>query len=113
MSASFAYMARMTASTKRSPNPVSGNIGAAVENIASLSCFPLDSLTPEIQKRAALQSPEEFLQTFVQGGLDIKEGDILVYSGKDYPIKSCGNWCWPPDGEVFMYLVLEDIKDGR
>lgn len=27
--------------------------------------------------------------------LDIKEGDILVVDGAEYPIRSCGEWDWP------------------
>jgi len=110
MSASFTYLASVTASTKRNPNPVGGNIGPAVENISSLVCFPLDPLTPDIQQRTALQSPEEHLQTFVQGGLDIQEGDILVVGSAEYPIKAVGDWYWRPDDANYMYLVLEDIK---
>ncbi len=26
--------------------------------------------------------------------LDLKEGDILVVSGRDYPIRSCAEWAW-------------------
>jgi hypothetical protein len=103
-------MATVSASTKRNPNPSGGNIGEATENIEALSCFPLDPLTEEIQRRAGLDSPEELLQTFVQGGLDIREGDILVTGGTDYPIRACGDWHWGPDSANYMYLVLEEIK---
>lgn len=26
--------------------------------------------------------------------LDLKEGDILVVNGRDYPIRSCAEWAW-------------------
>lgn len=26
--------------------------------------------------------------------LDVKEGDILVVNGRDYPIRSCAEWAW-------------------
>lgn len=113
MSVSFSYLATETASTKRLPDPVGGIISAAVENITSFACFPLDPLTPEIQTLTPLRTPMEHLQTFAQGGLDIKEGDFLVVGGQDYPISAVGDWYWRPDDEVFMYIVVQDIKDGR
>ena len=107
----FALLATVTASTKRTPAIASGLFGAAVTSIASLSCTPLDPLTPEIAMRAGLGTPFEGLQTFTEKGLDIVEGDILTVSSKDYPIKAVGDWYWPMDGNNYQFLVLELLKN--
>ena len=110
MSAAFTRFATVTASTKRPPAISGGKRGAPAQNIASLSCFPLDPVDSEISERFGLDSPMELLQTFVQGGLDIKEGDLLVVSSTEYPIRAVGNWTWPPDSEDYLHLIVEELK---
>jgi hypothetical protein len=107
----FSLFATVTASTKRTPAVSSGKFGAATSSVASLSCTPLDPLTPEIAMRAGLDTPYEGLQTFTEGGLDIVEGDILTVSGKDYPIKAVGDWYWPMSANNYQYIVLELLKN--
>jgi hypothetical protein len=100
----------VTASTKRPPVISSGKRGAAATNISSLRCTPLDPVDPEIRQRLILNTPNELLQTYTEGGLDIVEGDILTVSSVDYPIRAVGEWYWPVDGTNTCYLVLEDLK---
>lgn len=105
---SFSRMATETASTKRPP-AVSGNKrGAATTNIKTLACTPLDPVQPDLKQRMGLNSPHELLQTFVTGDPDIVEGDVLVYGGKDYPIKAVGDWVWR--STTYVHLIVEDIK---
>jgi len=106
--ASFTQLATETASTKRAAAIVNGKRGVATAKIASLSCTPLDPVDPELRQRLALDTPHELLQTFVTGAPDIVEGDILVYGGTDYPIRSCADWKWK--GTIFVRLVVEDMK---
>lgn len=80
-SGGFRRMATKECSTKRSPAISSGKRGAAVSNLDGLSCTPLDPVSPDIQKRVALDAPLELLQTFVT------------------------------DGDGFVHLVVEDIKN--
>jgi len=98
----------VTASTKRSPALAGGKRGAPVTRLVSLRCTPLDPVDPELRQRVALNTPHELLQTFVDGALDILEGDILVVGAAEYPIRSCGEWEWC--GSRFLHLVLEDLK---
>jgi len=98
----------VAASTKRSPAVVSGKRAAAQTKISSLSCSPLDPVDPELKQRLAINTPHELLQTFVNGDLDVLEGDILTVSTVDYPIRSCAEWDW--HGVVFQRLILEDLK---
>jgi len=106
----FGLLATVTASTKRAPAISGGKRGPAATNLASLSCMPLDPIDPEIRQTLVLNTPNEILQTFVEGGLDIKEGDILVVGSNEYPIRAVGDWTWPMDATAMRYLVLEDLK---
>ena len=110
MSTAFTRFATVTASTKRSPAVAGGKRGAPTTNIASLSCMPLDPIDSEIRERFGLSSPMELLQTFVQGGQDIKEGDLLVVSSTEYPIRAVGDWNWPPDNANYLHLIIEELK---
>ncbi len=87
-----------------------GKRKAPVTCVDSLSCTPLDPVDPELRGRLGLETAHELLQTFVQGGLDIQEGDILVVGETEYPIRAVADWQWPPDGVDFLQLVLEDLK---
>jgi hypothetical protein len=77
---SFRRMAVETASTKRPPALSGGKRGEAVTNLSGLKCTPLDPVSSEIQKRIALETPMELLQTFIT------------------------------DGQGFVHLVVEDLK---
>lgn len=104
---SFTRLATKTASTKRGPTISGGRRGAAVTHIASLYCTPLDPVDSEIRQRLVLDTPHEVLQTFVAGTLDILEGDIFTYAGKDYPVRAAGEWVWK--GSAYVHLILEDL----
>lgn len=113
MSKAFTLMATITASTKRPPAISSGKRGAIVENIASLACFPIDPITAEIAARMGIATPHEVLHTFVEGGLDIQEGDTLVVGSTEYPIKGVEDWDWDIFGDSdFQLLLLEELKSS-
>lgn len=108
MMTSFSKLATVTASTKRLPAISGGKRGAAVTNLTGLACTPLDPVDPELRQRLGLESPVSLLQTFVHGTNDIVEGDILVVSSVDYPIRSVADWTW--QGSRFQHLVVEDVR---
>lgn len=110
MAGSFARMATVTASTKRGGSVVGGLEQAEATVIASLKCLPLDSVTPEVAQGFEQLGFMELLQTAVDGGLDIVEGDTLTVSSTDYPIRAVADWYWRPDTADYMILYLEDIK---
>lgn len=103
---SFARMATVTASTKRVGAIVDGLEPVPTTHIASLSCLPLDPVTPDIAQGIEGLSFHEILQTYVDGGLDIQEGDLLVVDNAEYPIRSVADWTWR--GSDFRTLFLED-----
>ena len=96
-----------TASTKRA-TMTNGLRGAAMPYLSGLSITPLDPVSAEIAMRVAGKAPQELLQTFVEGAVDVREGDVLVVDGKEYPIRSCAEWTWRKS--EYRQLVLEDIK---
>lgn len=79
-SRSFRRMAFKDASTRRRGTVSSTSAGAIADHLTGLKCTPLDPVNPEIQKRVALDTPMELLQTFLT------------------------------DGSSFVHLVLEDLK---
>jgi len=106
----FGLLATASASTKRAPTISGGKRGAAAENLASLSCINLAPVDPEIRQRLMLKTPHELLETWVEGGLDILEGDILVVGSAEYPIRAVAEWYWPEDAANYLHLILEDLK---
>lgn len=110
-SASFSKLATVTASTKRGGGiDADGLEEAYAEEIATLKCLPLDPVMPELGQGVEGLSFREILQTSVEGGLDIVEGDILVVDSDEYPIRAVAEWTWPPDETDYMTLTLEDRK---
>ena len=110
MTASFARMATVTASTKRNPgvNLGTGLRSGPVENLTGLKVLPLMPLDAQIALRMDIATPHEKLQTFVEGAPDIKEGDVLVVAAVDYPINSVADW--PYHGDTCLLLVVEQLK---
>jgi len=76
----FRRMAIKNAKTKRAGVVSSTSAGTIVTHLTDLKCTPLDPVSPEIQKRVALDAPMELLQTYIT------------------------------DGDGFVHLVVEDIK---
>lgn len=76
----FRRMAVESASTKRPPALSSGIRSEAVSHLTGLHCTPLDPVSSDIQRRIALDTPMEILQTFIT------------------------------DGSGFVHLVVEDLK---
>lgn len=107
---SFAKLATVMASTRRSPAISGGKRGAPVTNIASLTCTPLDPADPgeeaEIQRRLSLETPLKLRQTFVDDGLDIVEGDLLVVGGTEHSIRAVAPWTWRRT-DTYLRLLVE------
>jgi hypothetical protein len=108
---SFERMATVTASTKRPPAIVDGERGDPATNLASISILPLMPADPKsaVVERAGLgEAAMELLVTYADGALDIREGDTLVVSGVDYPIRAVGDWTWR--SSQYKELYVEEIK---
>jgi len=110
MSASFQKLATVTCGTKRSPSVASGKRGVPTTHLSGLKCLPLDPVDAEIRTRLELDTPHEVLQTMIEGGPDIKEGDVLVVGSSEYDIRSVADWNWRPSATDTLLLVLEELK---
>lgn len=108
-SASFLKIATEQATTKRPPDISSGKRGAPAANItAPFYCTPLDPVTSDMVTTEVIEAPEELLQTFCDGSLDIVEGDVLVIGSDEYPIKFVDDWDWM--GEFMRRLFVGQRK---
>ena len=110
MSGSFAKLAVVTASTLRQGPIVDGLSGDMEEEIASLKCLPLDPLSADVAVRSGLGEYGELLQTMCEGGLDVREGDMLVTSGGSYPVQAVEEWFWSPGDSDTLLLILKEPK---
>lgn len=110
MSASFQKLATVTCGTERSPSVASGKRGVPVTNLSGLKCLPLDPLDASIRTRLELDTPHETLQTMIEGGPDIAEGDVLVVGSDEYDIVSVADWNWRPAETDTLLLILEELK---
>jgi hypothetical protein len=114
MSRSFARMATVPFTTKRVPPMADGKQLGPQPHLVdpALRCTPLDPADPggkgERVKRLILEAPVQLLETFMDGALDIAEGDILVALGREHQVRAASRWEWR--GETFRYLVLEDLQ---
>ena len=110
---SFTLMASTTASTKRRPAADDSTelFGDPATYIASLSCTPIDAMNPEQTLATGLGAPFTIYQTFVQGGLDIVAGDLLVVGSQEYDIRAIEPYEWTPDSDaVYSRLILEKAE---
>jgi hypothetical protein len=107
MTTTFSRVATVTAGTKRAA-VVSGKRGQPSTYLTGLLCLPLTPVDSEIRQRLQLNTPHEVLQTFIDGAVDVAEGDILVIGSAEYPIKAVGNWSWR--NSSYLHLVVEELK---
>ena len=104
---SFDRLATTIASTKRVGAVVSGLTPDPTTSIASMYCIPLMNLDADLAQEYEFRF-REVLQTFVKGSQDIVEGDLLVISTVEYPIRAVENWPWKD--EVLLRLIVDQVK---
>ncbi|MGB8644042.1 MAG: hypothetical protein WCF84_02305 [Anaerolineae bacterium] len=119
LSPSFARMATLTASTKRSIVS-GGKKPAPTAYLTGIKCTPFDPATADLVLLLGLEAAGYYLQTFVEGSYDIQAGDVLNVTsvdrgvatpltivGQDYPIKGYQPYQWR--GTNSFVLVVEYI----
>ena len=108
MTMAFARAATVTATTKRAT--LSGGTSTGyVTHLSGVKCLPLMSVDPETRNRPELQTFHEVKETFVDGGLDIMEGDKLVIGSVEYPIRAVDEQPWLFGGS-YLRLLVEELK---
>lgn len=111
MSSALNRMMTLTAGTKRPPTMSAGKRGAPAEHLVGVPITPLDPLdsgtaADVFQRRPELKTAMRLLQCFTTAA-DVQEGDLLVVSGKEYPIRLVNTWRWS-EQETYAMLVLEE-----
>ena len=107
MTTSFAKMATEHFTTKRRPSPAGGKIGVPTTYLAEFHGLPLMPVTPELVLQYSLKSPRESYMTFVEGTVDILEGDVLVKSTTEYVVRAVGPW---PTDRAYLQVIVEAVK---
>jgi len=111
MSLSFDRLLTETASTQRATvNTGTGKRTAPSTNLASVTCTRLYPADQEVRQRLQLQTPHELYQVFVDGDVDVIEGDLWVQSTKTYTVRSVGDWPWHGTSDDYKTIVLEELK---
>lgn len=107
---SFAKLATVTASTKRTGAVVDGLSGDPVAVETDFACTPLDPVTPDVAAMAGLEHFAEVLQTLCEGGLDILEGDQFIAGGVTYKVRAVAQWHWRPADANTLHVFVEETK---
>jgi len=113
MTGSFGRMATVTASTLRPPAMAGGQRGAPQPYLSGLAVLPLMPLDARTQMVMGLDTPVGLLQTFAQGDVDVRAGDVLVVGGVEYPVRWVGRWPWGYEGNggtVTVQIVVEEVR---
>jgi hypothetical protein len=109
-------MCSVVASTKRNTKPGGRRSGAAAAYLLGLKITPLWPASREVVRTLDLNSPREAKECYHvpaegQPLPDVKEGDILVVNGVDYPIDWVGEWT---DSSVpALHIVVSEVKRGQ
>ena len=110
-SASFTLRATATASTKRSPMLADGKVGLPIEELPSLKCYPLVQVRdPALVEQFATKAASLVYETFVQDGLDILAGDVLVIGSTDYLVVGVNAYPWPGPGGDRLHVIVEGVQ---
>ena len=102
---SFAFIATVTASTKRASSLTSG----PVAYLTNLKCIPRAPVDTTTRQRPDLQTPHMLFETFFQDDPDIKKGDLLVIDSVEYPVKNVEPWPWGTDTRLRVFF--EDLRN--
>ena len=99
-------------STKRATF-TGGKRGKPSTNLTGLKCTPLDPLTAEVAQRSTLNSPIEGWIAYIDGALDIKNGDVLVIGSNEYEIRAIGDYSnWGNSRTNWKELIVEEVKSS-
>ena len=109
---SLSELTTVTASTKRPPAIAGGKRGIPVARLTGISITPLDPLSMDTAQRMSIGAPANYFETFADGGLDIRAGDVLTVNSTDYPIRFVAEWSWPNRGTQIstLHMVVEKVN---
>lgn len=106
---SFERLATTTASTKRSVKAGS-QFGEPTSNLSGVACLPVMPIDPQVAATMNVEAPYELMETFVDGVIDIVEGDLMTVDGIEYRVRAVGDWPFAYSSTAYKALVLEEVK---
>lgn len=86
----------------------SGKRGGVAANLTGIKCLPLMPIEPEVAETINVDLPYELKETYVDGTLDIVEGDQFIVNSIEYAVRAVGEWPWR--GATYLRLFCEEIK---
>lgn len=101
------------ASTKRNTTVAGNKKGAATTHLASLLITPLWPVSQQTIRTLDLNSPREMKEAYhcpLPGDElpDIRERDILVVDGEEFPVDFVGEW---QDNDIpCLHIVVGEVK---
>ena len=102
------------ASTKRSESLGSGRTGAPITHLSALAITPLWPLQQGTVRELAIESPREFKEAYTvpDGDVlpDVREGDVLVVGGREYPVWWVGEWGDLAGGVPCLHIIVQEVK---
>lgn len=97
--------------TKREPAPSGGKISAPVAYLTTpVPCLPVMPIVPEVAASLNLENPFEVHETYVDGNIDVEEGDLASIDGVEYQVYAVADWPWQGTTTAFKQLILREIK---
>lgn len=107
---SFSRLATSTASTKRSTIS-GGKFGTPAAYLSGLSCLPVMPVSPEVAATLNVEVPYELMETYIDGNIDIVEGDLMTVDGVEYRVRAVGDWPFAYSSTAYKAIILEEYKE--
>ncbi len=110
----FPRVATISANTKRLPAMDADKIrGAPTLYLRQIPCTPIDPVSADVVQSFGLDAAVEYLQTFIEGGKDVIEGDVLIplaglYEDQELRVERAAEWSWR--NTSYVHLILEEDK---
>ena len=103
-----------TASTKRNPATVGGQ-GAATTHLTGIKVSKPVPAGKAVLERAGTEAPTIPYEMYTDDENDILRGDILVYNGKEYPVKWSDSWeaVYVGGGQAGVKVLLVEALNPR
>jgi len=65
---------------------------------------------PALVERFATKAASLVYETFVQDGVDVLAGDVLVIDSTDYLVVGVNAYPWPGPGGNRLHVIVEEVQ---
>lgn len=91
---------------------ISTGVKGAAYVVTTFKTTHADPIDDKIAERFGLEAPVQYLVAYTHGDYDIRHGDILVLSGREYPIKGLGVYPDRIGVESTYEMILENMHNA-